>query len=258
MDYFHKYDANPFTDLAWNIPDQKQGSILVAGGNGQSFQNVIRTAEKLADQFPIKELKIALPNSLKNKLPPLDNIIFLPATDSGSFANSENFKTALDTYDFNLLTGDFSKNSITATAITEACTNTTKPTLITRDTVDLITAKNPELLLMNENIHLFASLASLQKLFRAVYYPKVILLTQPLMQIAEALHKFTLSYPVSIITFHDGQVVIAKNGNVSAAPLEKTDYSALTFWFGEAAGKIAAYNLFNPNNFEEATISALF
>lgn len=258
MDYFHKYESNPFAELAWNIPDQKQGSMLVIGGNSQSFQNVIKTAERLSDKFPIKELKTALPESLKNKLPPLDDLIYLPATDSGSFSNSEKLKTALDTYDFNLLTGDFSKNSITTNAITDACVKTTKPTLITRDTVDLIATKNPELLLMNEQNYFFSSLASLQKLFRAVYYPKVILLTQPLMQIAETLHKFTLSYPASIITLHNGQIIIAKNGNVYAVPLEKTSYSALTFWFGEAASKIAAFNLFNPNNFEKATISALF
>ena len=153
---------------------------------------------------------------------------------------------------------DFSKNNITARAIAEACEKAEKPTLLTRDTIDIILSSNLEPLLMNEQLCYFAPLPSLQKLFRAVYYPKVILLSQPLMQIAEALHKFTLSYPASIITLHNGQILVAKNGNVSAVPIEKTTYTPLTLWMGEAASKIAVFNLYNPNQFENATISALF
>ena len=258
MDYFHKYETNPFDELAWNIPDQKQGSILVMGGNNQNFRTVIKTAENISTNFPVKELKIALPKSLEKTLPPVDNLVFLPATDSGSFAESEELKSLFNLSDFNLLVGDFSKNNITARAIAEACEKAEKPTLLTRDTIDIILSSNLEPLLMNEQLCYFAPLPSLQKLFRAVYYPKVILLSQPLMQIAEALHKFTLSYPASIITLHNGQILVAKNGNVSAVPIEKTAYTPLTLWMGEAASKIAVFNLYNPNQFENATISALF
>ena len=258
MDYFHKYEANPFAELAWNIPDQKKGSLLVLGGNTQGFQNVVKTAEMLAKNFPIEDLKVALPEKLKNTLPPLPNLIFLPATDTGSFTESDTLEQIIHTFDFNLLTGDFSKNNITARAITKICEITEKPTLLTRDTTDLLSSGNPERILMNENLYFFASLASLKKLFQSVYYPKVILLSQPLIQIAETLHKFTLSYPVSIITFHDGQILIAKNGNVSAVPIEKTTYSPISLLMGDAAAKIAAFNLYNPNNFEKATIAALF
>ncbi len=258
MDYFHKYETNPFTELAWNIPDQKKGSLLVLGGNAQSFQNVIKTAETLEKNFPIENLKVALPERLKNTLPPLDNLIFLPATDTGSFAESDTLNETIHTFDFNLFTGDFSKNNITARAITKICEITEKPTLLTRDTTDLISSTNPERILMNENLCFFTSIASLKKLLQSVYYPKVILLSQPLVQIAETLHKFTLSYPVSIITFHAGQILIAKNGNVSAVPIEKTAYSPITLLMGDAAAKIAAFNLYNPNNFEKATVAALF
>ncbi len=258
MDYFHKYDTNPFPDLAWNIPDQKKGSLLVLGGHTQSFKNVVKSAETLAKDFPIEDLKLALPETLKNTLPPLPGLIFLPATDAGSFADSDAFSEIIHTSDLNLLTGDFSKNNITARAVTKICEITDKPTLLTRDTTDLISSGNPERLLMNENLCFFTSIASLKKLLQSVYYPKVILLSQPLMQIAETLHKFTLSYPVSIITFHGEQILVAKNGNVHAVPIEKTVYSALSLMMGDAATKIAAFNLYNPNNFEQATIAALF
>ena len=83
-------------------------------------------------------------------------------------------------------------------------------------------------------------------------------LTQPFIQVAEALHKFTLSYAVKIVTMHDGQIIVAVNGNVSSIPLDKTSYTPLTFWLGAPAIKILAMNLFNPNNFECATVSSLF
>lgn len=258
MDYFHKIEQNLYSDLSWNIPDQKQGEISVFGGNSQNFNFEIRTAEALANQNPIRSVQVFLPDALKNKLPPLDNFRFLPSTDSGSFRQSDELNEAFNLADFNLLTGDFSKNSITAQAIISACIKTQKPTLITRDSIDLITSANPEQVLMNDNICFFATLPGIQKLFRSVYYPKVILLSQPLLQIVEALHKFTLSYPISIITFCNGQILIAKNGNVSAINIENTKYTPLSLWMGTCANKIATYNLFNPNNFEQATIAALF
>lgn len=129
--------------------------------------------------------------------------------------------------------------------------------LLARDSIDLIADNNPEKLLMNENLILFASMPQLQKLLKAVYYPKVLLLSQPLMQMAEILHKFTLSYPVAIITFNNGQILMAENGLVRAVDLAKSGYSALTIWSGELAAKIVALNLYNPNNFLDATTTAI-
>lgn len=256
--YFTKIDQNPYQDLAWNIPDQKQGSINLFGGNSQSFNFEIRTAEALTKNFPIKDTKIFLPDSLKNTLPPLENLVFLPSTESGSLAESEALVAAMNEADFNLILGDLSKNSITTNAIVNASTNTTKPTLIIRDAVDLIASANPELLLMNDNVIIFATTAQLQKLFNSVYYPKVITMSQSLMQIAEALHKFTLSYAAKLIVLNNGQLLLAENGEVTGIPLETTKYSPITLWTGELTNKIAAMNLYNPNNFKKATISAIF
>ena len=102
------------------------------------------------------------------------------------------------------------------------------------------------------------SLVQIQKVFRTVYYPKVILLSQSLVQITEALHKFTLSYPVSIITLHNNQIIVAKNGEVAVVPLEKSGYTPISIWNGELAAKIMAINLYNPNNFIKATVAAIY
>ena len=82
--------------------------------------------------------------------------------------------------------------------------------------------------------------------------------SQSLVQVAEAFHKFTLSYPVQAVLFHDGQILICKNGKVAVVPLIQTTYSPLTIWSGELASKIVGLNVYNPDKFIEATIAALF
>lgn len=256
MDYFEKIEVQK-EDLTWNIPETNQGSVNVIGGNSKHFKTEIKTTEFIS-KYPIKSLKLILPNSLKSQLPNLPNFVFLESTDSGSFANENELLDSFNSADYNLLLGDLSKNTITEKAVTTACKNSEKPLLITRDSIDLITSHQPEKVLMNENVILMASMAQLQKLFRAVYYPKMLLLSQSLIQVAEALHKFTLSYPTKIIALHSDQILVAENGQVKAIQLTKTNYNALSFWQGEVAAKITALNLYNPNNFINATISAFF
>ena len=86
----------------------------------------------------------------------------------------------------------------------------------------------------------------------------MLLLSQSLIQVAETLHKFTLSYPTKIITLHSEQILIAEAGRVKTIQLVKTNHNALSFWQGETAAKIVAINLYNPNSFINATISAIF
>ena len=211
----------------------------------------------MGEKYPVETINVVLPDALKDKMPPLPNFVFLPSTDSGSFSG-EGVAEAINSADFNLLIGDFSKNSITSKEIPGAVKSTEKMTLLTRDTVDLIAEGNPERLLMNENLIIMGSMPQMIKLLHSVYYPRMLTLTQSLIQVAETLHKFTLSYPTSIITMHNGQVLVANAGKVVAVPLEKTGYSPLTFWSGELAAKIMAMNLYNPNNFISASVASLF
>ena len=113
-------------------------------------------------------------------------------------------------------------------------------------------------LIEKDNLFIVGSLVQIQKLFRAVYYPKMIMLSMPLLPAAEALHKFTLSYPITILTFHNGQILIANQGEVLILPLEKTPYSGqpIKLWSGDLACRIAALNLYNPNKKIEATTLA--
>jgi hypothetical protein len=258
MDYFEKLEENPYEDLRWNIPERKQGTVNIIGGNAGHFRTEVKVAEFLGAKYPIDRLNVVMPDALKNKLPPLPDFVFLPSTEAGSFAESQELLDIFNVADFNLVLGDLSRNKVTGKAFTSACKNAEKMTLATRDSVDMLAENDLEKLLMNENLIFLASMPQLIKMLRAVYYPKMLLQSQSLVRVAEVLHKFTLSYPVRIVTLHSGQVLVAESGNVKAVALEMTGYSPIMFWGGELAAKIVAMNLYNPNNFIKATVSSLF
>ncbi len=258
MEYFEKVEENIAKDLLWNIPERKQGVVNVIGGNSQNFRTPVRVAEYLTEKYPVETVNLILPDALKSKLPLMPNFKFLESTETGSFADSTELVADINNGEYNLLIGDLSKNAITGKAVVSACASSEKPILLTRDAVDLIADNNPEEVLLNEKLAIFGSLAQIQKLLRAVYYPKMLLLSQSLVQVTEVLHKFTLSYPVNIVTLHNGQILIAKDGIVKAVPMEKSGYSPIMLWGGELAAKIVALNLYNPGDFVQATIAAIF
>ena len=257
MEYFEKIEKNPAEDLCWNIPERKQGIVNVIGGNGQNFRIVVKVAEYLSGNYPVEAVNMVLPEILKNKLPSVENFRFLKATENGAFSG-EGLIEIMNEGDFNLIIGNLSKNTITGKAVVSACESSEKPVLITRDTIDLAVENSPEKLLMNENMIVFGSMTQLQKLLRAVYYSKMLLLSQSLVQVVEVLHKFTLSYTIGIVTLHNEQILIAKNGKVVAIPFDESGYSPMSFWSGDEAAKIVALNLYNPNDFINATIAAIY
>ena len=167
MDYFEKIE-NINGDLAWNFPEKKTGTINVIGGNSQSFRTIIKVSEYIAEKYPIDNVRVVLPDALEKKLPKLPNFVFIESTESGSFAEDDKLKEILDSADFSLVIGDLSKNSVTGRAVSSAVEITVKPTILTRDSVDLVMENSPEKLLMNESLIWFLSATQLQKLLRAV------------------------------------------------------------------------------------------
>lgn len=245
-----------FPNLAWNIPEQKTGQVLVVGGNSQSFASTMRTAEFLAGNFPINHVNIVLPESLRGKLPTMTNVNFTTATTTGAFAKSALLNDYFDKSSMTLITGDLSRNAETAIALTSAVKNTPGSLIITRDAVDLLAPAGEQLLLLPK-LFLIASMAQLQKVFRSVYYPRMIMLSQPLVPTIETLHKFTLTYQTTILTFHQENIIVAHNGNISTTPILNTEYSPISLWSGQLAAKVTAMNLFNPDHPFEATTSAI-
>lgn len=261
--YWQKQTKPLFPNLAWNLPEQKSGSITVIGGNSQNFSAVIRISEFLDRTFPLQNVPTLLPDSLRSQLPPLANLSFAPSTSNGSFAKSTDLNRTLSNNTAKLIIGDLSRNSATAIALTEAITSsvnqvgsTSTPLVLTRDTIDLLTPSFSTIL-SHPQLFLVASMAQLQKVFRAIYYPRMIMLTQPLIPVIETLHKFTLTYPVTILTFHQENILVAHSGKITSTPILDTSYSPLSLWSGQLAAKITAFNLYNPNQPLEATTAAI-
>jgi hypothetical protein len=258
MNYWHKQSEKPlFPDIEWNKPEQKTGNLLIIGGNSSGFMGV-NAAVAATNDLPLKSVSAYLPDSLKSKLPPTPNLFFAPSTDSGGFAKSAKeplFNMRLKS-DKILLVGDFGKNSETAVTLADLAMNLEKPLLLTRDTIDLV-LEDMTKIIEKPALTLLATLPQLQKLFRALYYPKVILLSMPLTPLLETLHKFTITYETTIITLHQNQIIIAKNGEVITTPLTSTAYTPLTLWSGALAAKIAAYQIWNPEKPLEAASTSL-
>ena len=254
-EFLHKFSENPYGGVFWNIPEQKQGTINVIGGNSQLFRSVVKIAEYLEINFPLKKVGMVLPDALKDKLPPFENIAWLSSTGTGSFASEEELLQALNSGDANILPGDFSKNTVTRQAVASACVSSDKPLFVTRDAVDLVAVDGADRLLENENLVVVCSMVQLQKLLHAAYYPKVVLLSSSLLQVAELLHKLTLSFPSAVVTLHNETILIAKDGKVNAVPLDKTPYTAMNIWNGELIARMAALSLYHPEFIEAATAS---
>lgn len=256
LEYWHKQTQPLFADLAWNIPEQKTGRINLIGGNAQNFSSVVRTAEYLGSHFPLKQVDVVLPDALRNKLPPLENLTFTPSTHNGAFAKSLELAKVFGQTDSNLLIGDMSHNSETAIAISTAIQSANQPTLITRDAVDLLAPTFGQII-THPHLFLVCSMSQLQKIFRAIYYPRMIMLSQPLVPTLETLHKFTLSYDLVLLTFHQDNIIVAHGGRVVTTRINDTSYTPLSLWSGQLAAKIAAMNLFSPNKPLEATVAAI-
>jgi hypothetical protein len=61
--------------------------------------------------------------------------------------------------------------------------------------------------------------------------------------LVETLHKFTLSYPLSIVTFHADTILIARGGDVVTQ--HWTD--PMRIWRGVTAARAACYLLWTPS-----------
>ncbi len=257
LSYWKKQREPLFPNITWNIPEQKTGNLNVIGGNVQGFATSVRVTDFASHHYPFREIKTILPDSLKKNLPVSASIEFMPSTESGSFAKSRELVATFQNADVNLIVGDLSKNSATSIAITDAIKHSPdKLYVLSRDAVDSL-ANEMDTLLTLPRLFILATMPQLQKIFRTVYYPKMIMLSQPLLPTVETLHKFTLSYPATIITFHQDQIIVASHGTVITTPLNETFYSPLNLWSGQLATHIAALNFYNPEHPLEATTTAI-
>ncbi len=249
-------DKPLFEDIEWSKPEQRSraGKLGIIGGNKLGFVSV-GEAYDTALKTGVGYAKVLLPDTLKRSVPTvMTDVVFAPSNQSGGLnKNALNDMLALgDWADSILLIGDAGRNSETAIAYEEFISKYDRQLVITRDAVDLVINDASELI-NRENTILIVSFAQLQKIFTKVYYPKVLTFSMQLAQLVEALHKFTISYPATIVTFHQENIVFASEGEVVTMPWD----NPMAIWRGTVAAQIAPYYLWNPAKPVQAATTAV-
>lgn len=247
--YWHRQTPNQplYPDFEWIKPEQKtkSGKLGIVGGQKIGIL-AVNEAYETANKNGAGAVKILLPDALKKTLPKdFEGASFGPTNLSGSLSKEAiNELVAMgDWSDVTLFIGDCGRSSETSILYETFLSSHEGPVVITRDAFDILRESN-KLLLSRDKTLLVLSFAQLQKLFQLSYYPIVLTFSMQLAQLVEALHKLTITYPVSITVLHKDNLVIARAGEVVSTPWN----NAMAIWRGQTATKMATYWMWQPND----------
>jgi PHD/YefM family antitoxin component YafN of YafNO toxin-antitoxin module len=250
LDYWHRQSTKKlYSDIDMMAPEQRRfaGKLLIIGGNKGMFFAVANALET-AKRFGAGEVRALMPDALKNQVPSTPELYFAEAETSGAFgrlALQEMLRQA-EWADAVLLIGDSGKNAETSLVFAEFMNKCQKPVYITRDAVEAVTSSATDWAMRDYETGLLLTMPQLQKMLRTMYYPKVITLSMPTNQLVETLHKFTLSYPVSVATYHNDLVIMAEKGEVVTQSIADTDLTPISLWSGALLVKAIVARLWNP------------
>lgn len=245
-----------FPDIEWNKPETRSraGRLGIIGGNKLGFVGVSE-AYGTAMKAGVGHVRTLLPDILRKTIPTsMNEVLFAATNQSGGLAQeAQADMTALGAWaDVILFIGDAGRSSETAIVYEQFLIDYTGPLVLTRDAVDLI-KNSPRTIIERPQTILVISFAQLQKLFQSVYYPKVLTFNMQLTNLIEAIHKFTITYPVTIAVLHHDTFIIAHDGHVVTTPWDQP----MLIWRGVAAANIAAYWVWSVNKPLEATATAI-
>jgi NAD(P)H-hydrate repair Nnr-like enzyme with NAD(P)H-hydrate dehydratase domain len=244
-----------FPDIEWNRPEQRRqaGKLAIIGGNKLGFV-AVATAYQEATELGVGQVRAILPDALKPAIPTtILDTVYVPSNTSGGMSREAGslVLSGLVWADHALLIGDTGRNSETA-MIYESLLATDRPLTITRDAIDLL--KNASMAMISRpSTTLVVSFAQLQKLFQAVYYPKMLSFSMQLSLLVDTLHKFTISYPCIIVTYHQNQLVVAHNGQVITQEFDQP----MLIWRGTVATRTACYQLWAPRKQLESVVCSM-
>ncbi|MGB4767819.1 MAG: hypothetical protein WBP22_01030 [Candidatus Saccharimonas sp.] len=249
-------DRPLFPDIEWSRPEQRsaRGRLGIVGGNKLGFAGVAESYST-ALAAGAGEVRALLPDALRKTIPTsMTDVVFGASNPSGSLGRDATPELhALASWaSCILLAGDAGRNSETAITYSDFIRLYTGPLVITRDAVDLI-RNDSEALIERPQTVLVISFAQLQKLFQSVYYPVVLTFSMQLMHLVEAVHKFTVTYPVTIAVLHRDTLVVAHDGQVTTTKWD----SPMAIWRGQTAARAATYLLWTPDQPLEAVTTSL-
>ena len=245
-----------FPDIEWSKPEQKSqsGKLGIIGGNKLGFAGVAE-AYSTSLSTGAGHIRVLLPDVLKKTIPPaMTDAVFAPTNPSGSLSSGALTEmNALGQWaESILLIGDAGRSGETAVVYEQFIQKYTGPLILTRDAIDLV-KNGSQTLVERPNTVLVMSFAQIQKLFQAVYYPKVLTFSMQLTNFVEALHKFTITYPVTIAVLHKDHFIVASDGQVTSQAWD----NPMLIWRGTVAAKAAAYWLWTPSKPLQAITSSI-
>jgi hypothetical protein len=256
--YWKKQTAEKplYPDIEWSKPQQKahSGRLGIIGGNQLGFAGVSE-AYQTALKTGVGAVRMLLPDVLRKNIPGvMTDALFAPSNPSGGLSREalEQMTAMAEWATGILLIGDAGRNSETAILYEDFIKKYQGQLIVTRDAVDLLT-NSAESLIERPNTMLILSFSQLQKVFRSVYYPIVITFSMQVTNLVEALHKFTITYPVTIAVLHQDILLIASGGQVTSTPWD----NPMEIWRGSVPTIMASYWLWNPSKPLESTTASL-
>jgi NAD(P)H-hydrate repair Nnr-like enzyme with NAD(P)H-hydrate dehydratase domain len=257
-DYWKRQDAKTplFPDIEWSKPEQRtqRGKLGIIGGNKLGFAGVAEGYSTALDTGA-GEVRVLLPDVLRKAIPAsMTDVVFGASNPSGGLSRDAlpEMQALGGWARVILLVGDAGRNSETAIVYEDLIQKYDGPLVLTRDAIDLV-KNSAEALANRPNTTLILSFAQLQKLFQSLYYPKVLTFSMQLMQLVEALHKFTVTYPITIAVLHKDTLIVANDGTVTTTAWE----SPMAIWRGITAARAASYLLWTPDRPLEAITASL-
>lgn len=239
-----------FPDLLWSRPENKQyaGKLLIIGGNSGGFSQVAK-AYTAALTAGIGVTKILLPDALARTVANIfSEAEFAPSNPSGGFATKAlaELSDSAAWADGVLIAGDLGKNSETAILLEKFITEYKGQLTIANDGIDYF-SQSAETILNRPGTTLVLTLSQLQKL--AAKIGVAITSTMTLLKLIEALHGITKSAGANVVTWHEGNILVASAGKVSTT---KTTGTRLT----ELAASCSVWQLQNPARIYDALTTA--
>lgn len=258
FDYWQRQEAGKplYPDIEWNKPERRDlaGRLGIIGGNKLGFAGVAEAYGAALDAG-VGDVRVLLPDALRAAIPKtITDTVFSATTPSGSLARDALIDMqALGAWASGvLLIGDAGRNAETAIVYEDFLRDYSGQLTVTRDAIDLV-KNSSQALVERPDTLLVAAFAQLQKLFQAVYYPKILTFSMQLNLFVEALHKFTITYPCSIVTLHNDTLVIATEGKIITQKWEQP----MAIWRGTTAARAASYWLWNQEKLLAAASASI-
>ncbi|MEX2007066.1 MAG: hypothetical protein WD877_02800 [Candidatus Saccharimonadales bacterium] len=240
-----------FADLLWSQPENKNqaGKLLILGGNLHGFK-AVAAAHQAATKAGAGVVKILLPDALKKLLgKSFGEAEFTSSTSAGSFSREALalFLDEAEWADGVLLAGDFGKNSETAILLESFINKQSSLVVMVGDSLDYF-ANSPKPA-QNNNIVVVGDIARLQKIAK----PTLIKHSFDLLQMVNALSKWTMQANLNILTRHAGQIITASHGRISTTPAKE-----VSDWEVQLAAYASVWCIQHPQKPFEALTTAAF